>query len=159
LKGRNYILTIGISIIFFIKALLFGLATVILIPKEKYKKFFIYGFLFGGVLDIIIIFSFTYLNIIKYYKMGPLSILNTFPFFTPIAWTFAMMLFLYFLPIKRFFLIPYVISFALYGIAVSEVLKGFGVYAYNIYIMPFVFIVWFSFTAFLYVYNERITIL
>ena len=148
----------GVSIIFFMKAVLFGLAAIILIPKEKYKKYFIYGFLLGGVIDIFLVFTLTYLNIIKYYNLGPFSVFDTFSFFTPIAWTFTMMLFLYFLPVKKVFLFPYVLSFAFYGIAVGYVLKGFGLYKFNIYYLMPVFIAWFSLAAYLYINNERITI-
>jgi hypothetical protein len=150
---------IGTSIVYFLKALLFGLAAVIFIPKEKYKKYFIYGFILGGVIDVILIVTLSYLDVIKYYNMGPFSVFNIFPFFTPIAWTFAMMLFLHFLPIRKVFLYPYVISFALYGVALGQVLKGFGLFRYNIFIMPFVYIFWFSLAAIVYIHNERLTIL
>lgn len=46
---------IGISILFFIKALLFGIASIIAIPRQVFKKFLLYGFIFGGLGDVIVI--------------------------------------------------------------------------------------------------------
>ncbi len=152
-------MNIGISIVYLIKAVIFGIATVILIPKEQYKKYFIYGFFTGGVANVLVVSIFSYLNFIKYYNMGPFAVFDTFAFFTPIAWTFTMMLFLYFLPVRKVFFFPYVISFALFAVAVGEVLKGFGLYEYSIYLMPFVFIAWFSLTAFVYMRNEKIKLI
>ena len=49
---------IGKEIFFFYKALFFGLVAVIFIPKELYKKYFIYGLLFGGLGDYIMTITF-----------------------------------------------------------------------------------------------------
>ena len=39
----------GKEIVFFYKALIFGIAALVLIPKQLYKKFFIYGLIYGGI--------------------------------------------------------------------------------------------------------------
>jgi hypothetical protein len=87
-------------------------AALILIPKTQYKKFFLYGLLFGGLGDSIIALLLHLSGLIRYSNMGVTSILGIFSFWTPITWAFAFMIFFYFLPYRKSFLIPYLIIFA-----------------------------------------------
>lgn len=59
------------SILFFFKAALFGISTIVVIPKSVYKKFVIYGLYFGAVIDVILIAVLEKFHIIKYYNLGP----------------------------------------------------------------------------------------
>ncbi|PKM81962.1 MAG: hypothetical protein CVU89_06380 [Firmicutes bacterium HGW-Firmicutes-14] len=147
-------LGIGKSIIFFLKVLLFGVGTLAVIPKTVYKKFLVYGLFLGAVMDICVILLLEKLNIIMYYNMGPFSILGYFPFWTPIAWMFAMMLFLYFMPKQRLLLYAYILTFAAFGVMVGIMLKNFGLYRLNMYALFFAFLLWFSFAAWVYIYLE-----
>ncbi|MDX9872813.1 MAG: hypothetical protein RBT41_10390, partial [Clostridia bacterium] len=131
------------SIIFLLKAILFGIATAIAIPKKEYKKFFLWGLLFGGILDVIIIIMLgPILNLTKYQNMGIHGIFGILPFWTPIAWIFVLMLFFYFLPIHRYFLYLYVLGFAIFGYMVGIVLQNMDLYEYlgsYIYFAPITF--------------------
>lgn len=150
------------SMFFFLKALLFGLATIVSIPQNVYKKYVIWGFLFGGIGDLIIVALFgPVLNLIKYENMGVFNILDTISFWTPIAWMFTFMLFFYFLPIHRYFLLIYIIGFSIFGFMVGLVLQNIGLFKYEgiyIYFAPFVFIAWFSFSSFIFFRYNQITL-
>ncbi len=142
------------SLVSFYKAVLFGIATLVAIPREVYKKFFLYGFIFGAIGDVVSILVFGQgIGLFKYSNFGPFSIFGLFSFWTPIAWMFAFMLFFYFLPRRRLFLYPYVVGFALFGYMVGLVLEGFGVFRYIGFWRigaPLFFILWFSAAAWVF---------
>jgi len=149
------------SLISLFKAVLFGIATVVVIPRELYKKYLLYGFVFGAIGDIITVLLMSLLGLIKYSQMGPFSIYGFFSFWTPIAWMFAFMLFFYFLPRRRLFLYPYVVGFALFGYMLGLVLEGFGVFQYIgfwRYVAPFFFTLWFSGAAWVFFRLEGVKV-
>lgn len=150
----------GKSIIFLLKAFFFALATVVVIPKNVYKRYFIYGFIFGAIGDLIMAtITGPVLHLIEYKNMGPFNLFGVVSFWTPIAWMFAFMLFFYFLPVRRIFLYPYIIGFAIYGYLVGILLQQLDLFEYNgnyIYFAPLTFIVWFSISAWVYFRNGEI---
>jgi len=149
---------VSTNIIFFIKALVFCVLAGIIIPKEYYKKYLIYGLFLGAGIDIIVVFTLTHLGFVKYLNMGAFSIFGVIAFWTPIAWMSTVMIFLYFLPRRKLFLVSYILMFALYGIFLGEMLSNFGLYTYNRLIMFFVFLGWFSLAAWTYLRLERIQV-
>lgn len=62
----------GNEIVFLIKAVFFGLAAIIIIPKEFYKKYLIYGLLLGAIGDTLITLIAKLLSLYKYQNMGAL---------------------------------------------------------------------------------------
>ncbi|WP_066638364.1 hypothetical protein [Desulfolucanica intricata] len=150
----------GKSIFFFYKALLFGIATITVIPRQVYKRFLIYGFIFGAIGDVIMATILgPILQLIKYLNMGPFNIFGIVSFWTPIAWMFAFMLFFYFLPVRRVFLYPYIIGFSIFGYMVGLVLQQLDLYQYignYIYFAPIVNVIWFSISAYVYIKNGNI---
>lgn len=151
----------GKSIIFFYKALLFGLSAYLVIPKNEFKRYLIFGFFFGAIGDVIVIIILAALNLIEYKNMGPFSVFGLFSFWTPIAWMFAFMLFFYFLPVRKVFFYPYIIGFALFGQMVGSVLQKLGLYQQignYIYYGPILFIFWFYISAYLYLKIGGITL-
>lgn len=143
----------GKSIFFFYKTLLFGIAAYAVIPRAHFKRFLLYGFIFGAIGDVLMVFTLDSLGLVKYHNMGPFSIYGLFSFWTPIAWMFAFMIFFYFLPVRTIFLVPYTIGFALYAYMVGLVLSKLGLFEYIgsfRYYAPLVFTVWFSLAAYVY---------
>ena len=58
-------------------------------------------------------------------------------------------------------LYPYILGFTLFGIMVGQVLKGFGLYQINptfVYFQPFIFLAWFTVTAWTYIKSEKIVL-
>lgn len=151
---------IGTEIVFLIKAVFFGLAAIILIPKEQYRKFLIYGLILGGLGDIFVISLFgELLGGFRYENMGVFNILNITSFWTPIAWVFVLMYFLYALPLKKGFFYLYIISFSVFGYCLGLVLENFGLYRYigvYRYIAPLTLTLWFFVAARLYMHWEKL---
>ncbi len=145
---------LGRSVFFFYKALLFGIAAYAVIPRHEFKRYLLYGFIFGAIGDVILVLiSGSVFNLIRYYNTGPFSVWGVFSFWTPVAWMFAFMLFFYFLPVRKVFLVPYVTGFAIFGYMVGLVLSNLGLFEYvgnYKYYAPLTFLAWFSIAAYAY---------
>ncbi|SHI21438.1 hypothetical protein [Desulfosporosinus lacus] len=135
-----------------------GLASFIIIPKNLYKKFFLYGLLFGGIGDTAIASLIHSIGFINYKNMGVTNIFGIFSFWTPITWAFAYMLYFYFLPVRKYFLVPYIILFATLNYSVGIVMSQSGlleVIGIFKYIQPLVFLVWSSISAWIFHKSEH----
>jgi hypothetical protein len=136
-------------------AILFAIPTLIFIPLREYKRFFIFGFVLGGFIDIVtIIILGNLLNEFSYHA-GPLMVFGI-PIFIPLAFTFTWMNFFYFLPVRTEFLIPYVIGFSGFAVLIGFVEQNLGYFQYHhgpvrgAFITMAVFLLWFSFSAWIY---------
>lgn len=136
------------------------MAAVILIPKELYRKFLIYGLIFGGIGDFLfVLFGSKIFHLFEYRQMGFFNLFDMVSFWTPIAWMFVLMFFFYGLPVRRIFLYLYVPSFGFYGYCVGLVLQNFGLFQYNGAYQYFALLVltgWFAFSAWAYLKLENI---
>lgn len=143
-------------------ALAFGAAALILIPKQLYKKFFIYGLLFGGAFNIITILTLSGIfHLFQYFQIGPAGIWGLFSFFTPVTWVFVVMLYLYFLPVRKIFLYPYILGFIVFAYMFGLPLEGLGLFKFYHnyqYFQPLTFIIWFSLAAWAYIKGEKVVL-
>lgn len=136
-------------------AIAFGIATLIVIPKKEYKKLFIFGFILGGIVDAITIILIGNFFGVFSYLAGPLQAFGI-PFFMPITFTFVWMLFLFFLPFRIEFLIPYILGFSGMSVIIGFVEQNLGFFEYNygttngVIITVITFILWFVLSAFIY---------
>lgn len=134
------------------------LASIVLIPRNLYKKYFLYGLVFGGLVDILLVSLLHFIGVLNYKNMGVTSILGLFSFWTPIAWIFYFMIYFYFLPVRRSFLIPYVILFVALNYSVGLVMSQSGLYeiigVYK-YIQPFIYLLWSSISAWTFLKSEH----
>lgn len=154
-------MSMGNEMIFLYKAIFFGLAAIILIPKEYYKKYFVYGLFWGAILDVLMVGVLSGLcHWIQYKNMGEFNVFNLFSFWTPLAWMFAFMIFFYCLPARKLFLYYYIPGFGLFGYMVGVVLQNFGLFEYvgiYRYFAPLVLTGWFAVAAWAYIKAEKIT--
>lgn len=148
------------SYIYLLFALSVGLAAYLVIPKEQLKKFFIYGLILGGILDTIIVILFgKVFSFFQYKNMEVFNILDIYSFWTPITWTFVLMMFLYLLPSKKIFLYPYVLSFGFLNYSVGLVMQNFGLFEYigwYKYVAPLTFIGWYSISVWAFCKSEKL---
>lgn len=145
--------------VFPIFAIITGFSALLLIPKEKYKHYLLYGFLFGGVLEISLVVILTNLNLLQYKNMGPFNLFNVLSIWTPFSWMFAFSVFFYLLPKRTAFLIPYIITFAALSYSIGIVKESLGTFEYlgvNRYAAPFTFLLWYSFSAWAYFRIEKV---
>ena len=149
------------SFYYLIIAAIIGGAAIALIPKEKYKRFFIYGLLFGGLGDSIIVPLLSKIFPLYQYKnMGVFNILGLYSIWTPITWTFVFAIFLYLLPIRKVFLVPYIITFVGFNVAMGMVMHSLGLFEYKKPLYQYLdlisFSLWFIIAAWIYIKAERI---
>jgi hypothetical protein len=151
---------IGKEIFFFFKAAIFAFIALILIPKELYRKYLVYGLFFGGLGDYVMTIVLEKIfHLMKYKNMGIFNIADLASFWTPIAWMCVFSFFLYLLPQRKTFLIPYILGFAIFGHTVGLTLQNIGLFQYNgafVYFAPLVFILWFSVSAWIFIRIEKI---
>lgn len=138
-------------------ALIFAIPTLIFIPRHEYKRYFIYGFIFGGMIDVITIVVLG--NIMGEFKYlaGPLMV-KGIPLFVPLTFVFVWMLFFYFLPVRIGFLVPYIIGFSGFSILIGFILQNFGLFQYThgfiraTFITGITFLFWFTVSAWVYLH-------
>ena len=85
--------------------------------------------------------------------------MNIFSLWTPITWAFVFMLFFYFLPVRKVFLVPYILIFSLLSYSVGLVMQNFGLFEYigiQKYLAPFTFLIWYSVSAWVFLRNEYV---
>lgn len=143
-------------------AIVFGIPTLIFIPKEQYKKFLIFGFVLGGIVDVLTIIFIGNMMGEFFYIAGPLAAFGI-PVFIPIAFTFVWMLFLYFLPVRLEFLIPYIAGFVGFAVMLGFVQQNLGYFKFghgtthSVISQIISFSIWFSVSALIYrIYNEKL---
>lgn len=141
------------AILYPIFAIGMAIAVLLIIPKHLYKKYLLYGLILGGVGEIISGTTATFLGLIRFKSLFPFSIFNIFTIWTPITWMFAFTIFLYLLPVRKAYLIPYIIGWASLNYAVGLVLSQFGLFEYRAigkFIAPLWFAAWYILAAWIY---------
>jgi hypothetical protein len=136
----------------------FGMASLIIIPKKCYKKFFLYGLIFGGLMDSLVVIVLSLLKLIQFRNMGYLNFQNLFPIVNPLTWIFVFMLFFYFLPVSKSFFYLYILGFTLSGMLIGSLLSNLNLFEDHIpYCHPLFFLLEFFFAAWVYRRREEIT--
>jgi hypothetical protein len=89
----------------------------------------------------------------RYTEIGIFNVFG-FNYLEPFAWTFVQMLFLYFLPVRKWFLYTYVLGFIGISIGFGYVIKNLGIIesdpTFTRFVGPFIFLAWWSVSAWLF---------
>jgi len=118
----------------------------VLIPRKVYKDLFIYGIIFGGIGELIVMSIAKLLKLGEHIGYGPFGFLS-FAFFPPLAWTIWFVMFMYYLPERRALVATYIISAAIYAVFFSNVLMNLQVFVWykDRMLIPFIiYAVWFA---------------
>ena len=149
-----------INLIFFLKFIILGIATVFIMPKTAIKKFFSYGLVLGGFAYILINLIITsVLHLAKYTNMGQFGIYGLFSYCTPISYSLVMMLYLYLMPKIKILYFLYTVAFALFGYCLGVMLENYDAFHYLgvwRYLAPVGLFVWFRIAAWVYLKYERL---
>jgi len=152
----NEVIMDNITTLVFYPTFLIGtfILTLIFIPKKEYKEYFIYGFLIGGLGDIIIVYLMQNMFGIMWFKnQGIFSVLGQMAL-SPLCWTVSIMIFLYFLPRKRWFLYPYILTWASISLGYGYIVHNIGLFYFVDWLYPipayFVFLGWWILAAWLF---------
>lgn len=144
--------------VFLLKATALGMATVLTIPKDDYRRLFAYGFVFGALSDTVLVLILTLSGLLRYINMGPYSTLGFIPFWTPMAWGFAFMLFFRFLPARKVFLYLYLAGWTWLSYSLGLMLKNLGLLRFVdswFYWSPLIYLSWYAVSAWAYLRVER----
>lgn len=129
--------------------------SLIFIPKKEYKDYFIYGFLLGGVGDVVLVALLqNVLHIMWFKNQGIFNIFGQIAL-SPPSWTVSIMLFLYFLPEQRYFRYAYIAAWALYSVGYGYMVHNVGLFDFRPWFYPipsyFLFLGWWGFTAWFFI--------
>ncbi|HBE78038.1 MAG TPA: hypothetical protein DDW65_09715 [Firmicutes bacterium] len=128
--------------------------TLIYIPRQQYKKYLIYAAITGGMGNMLLTLIMRLLGLWSYTKIGVFNVFG-FNYLEPFAWTFVQMIFLYFLPVRKWFLYAYVLGFTGLSVGFAYVIKNLGIIAefnptLTQFMSPLIFLAWWSGTAWFY---------
>lgn len=144
---------IGNSMLYPLIAAVTVVAFMAIVPKEKYKHYLLWGLVFGGLGDAAVVGLLVPLKLIEYRNMGPFNILGLFSFFTPITWAFVFSLFFFLMPIRKPWLVLYVVTFVGANYAHGLMMEQLNLFRY-IGIQRFlaipIFLVWYGVSALVY---------
>ena len=134
--------------------------SLIYIPKKDYKEYLIYGFLLGGLGDMLVVGLFRNLLHIMWFKnTGIFNILGQ-NFLSLPSWTFTVMLFLYFLPKKGISLYLYVLTYAAYSVGYGLLVHNAGLFDFRPWLYPvvsyFVFLGWWTLITLVFMKTSRL---
>lgn len=110
--------------------------TFILIPREKYKQYFIYGFVLGGLGDLAMKGLLSYLDL-TWHTNGGIFQVGDFNLLSPLSWVPVTMLFLRFLPQRSVFMYLYIFGFSVIGVFHGYVVQNAGLYDFQPWFYPF----------------------
>ena len=134
--------------------------SLIYIERKNYQEYLIYGFLLGGLGDMLSVGLFqNLLRIIWFKNQGIFNVLGQ-NFLSPPCWTFTVMLFLYFLPKKGIARYLYVLTFAAYSVGYGLVVSNAGLFDFKPWFYPvvsyFVFMGWWALITIVFLKTSRL---
>lgn len=143
----------AINLVYPIFAVLMIGFALLMIPRKLFKEYFMYGFLMGGLADVVITKLSGLLGIFWFENQGIFNVLGLHAL-SPICWTLVMMLFLFFLPERLVFRIAYLCSWSLLAVGFGYVVHNAGLFYFKSWFYPigalFVFAAWWAAAAWLY---------
>jgi hypothetical protein len=149
----------GNSIIYLIFAAIAGIAFLIVVPKEQYKRYLLWGLIFGGLGNATLVPLLSSLNLIQYKNMGPFSIFGLFSIWTPLTWAFVFSTFFYLMPVRKVFLVPYILLWVALTYSVGLVMQNFGLFEYigiHKFLAVPTFLLWYTVSTWVYLKYDHI---
>jgi hypothetical protein len=108
------------SLAYSIFALLILALTLLLVPRSTIKILFWFSLLWGSSVDVLLILLFRYLQLYHYLKLNPYDFFGA-PMWLPLAWSPAIIIFIYFLPPNKewYYSFFYIAAFSAIGMAIG----------------------------------------
>lgn len=145
-----------LTTLFYPSYILIALVIVLItIPKRDFKEYFIYGVLFGGLGDVVVVGLFqNLLNVIWFKNSGIFNALGQ-NLLSPLSWTLTVMIFLYFLPQQKLFRYIYVLGFAVFSVGYGYLVHNVGLFDFRPWFYPFfaylTFLFWWSIISWVFI--------
>lgn len=130
------------------------LFTLLFIPREDYKEYLIYGVLVGALGDMVTVGLYqNVFHIIVFKNAGIFNALGL-NFLSPLCWIAVVMLYLRFLPNRRWFRYFYVVTFAAFSVGYGLLVRNAGLFDFREWVYPgfafFTFLAWWLFATWLF---------
>jgi len=128
--------------------------TLIMIPRDQYREYLMYGFVLGGLGDVAVVTILQNILGIIWFKNQGLFYVLGHNALSPLCWTLVIMLFLYFLPRRRFFLICYHLAWGLMSLGFGYLVQNAQLFDFRDWFYPIpaliLFISWFTVCSWVY---------
>lgn len=127
-----------------------------MVPRREIRRLFIYGLIFGGIFDIILVETMNLIGEFKYINYEPFGLMGIH-IMAPISWTIFFIIYFYLLPAKKIYMILYVISGIFYSMLFCQMITKLGVLtlAHGILDSIFPFAFWFPLATWGYLWLTR----
>lgn len=151
------ILIIPIKFIPFIYTGIFSIILLNIVPKNEIRRLFIYGLIFGGIFDIVVIVIANLLGEFKYINYEPFGLIDIH-FMAPISWTIFFIIYFYLLPDKKIYIYLYVIMGIFYSVLFCQMLTKLEILklAHGIIDSIIPFLIWFPTATWGYLKLQKI---
>lgn len=131
--------------LYLIYTTIFALILIATVPKKEIKRLAIYGIIFGGMMDVLMLIFGNVTGLYAWINYGPLGFMGI-PIFSNVSWAIFFILYFYFLPSTKPLNYLYASAGVIFSILYTNMLIDLGVFkAYNRTLLPLIaFIGWFT---------------
>lgn len=116
----------AINLIPFIYTAVFAGIVIALVPRQEIRRLSIYGLIFGGVFDIIIVSIANFLGEFRYINYEPFGLFGIH-FLAPVSWTLFFIIYFYHLPTKKIYIYIYSSMGIFYSMLFCQMIAKLGV--------------------------------
>lgn len=131
--------------IYLIYTAIFAGILVAVVPKKEIHRLSIYGIIFGGMMDVLMLILGDVTGLYGWINYGPFAFMGI-PIFSSISWAIFFILYFYFLPEHKPLNYVYITAGIVFSILYTNIVINLGVFeAANRTLLPLIaFIFWFS---------------
>jgi hypothetical protein len=131
----------AINLIPFIYTAVFAAIVVALVPRQEIRRLSIYGIIFGGGFDAVVVSIANLFGEFNYINYEPFGLIGIH-FLAPVSWTLFFIIYFYHLPAKKIYIYIYTTMGIFYSMLFCQMITKLGVLSltHGIYdsIIPFV---------------------
>ena len=126
-------------------------------PKNEIRRLFIYGLIFGGIFDIVVVGISNLIGEFKYIDYEQFGLMGIH-FMAPISWTIFFIIYFYLLPDKKIYIYLYVIMGIFYSVLFCQMITKLGVLmlAHGIIDSIIPFLIWYPIATWGYLKLQKI---
>jgi hypothetical protein len=127
------------------------------VPKNEIRRLFIYGLIFGGIFDIVVVGISSLIGEFKYIDYEQFGLMGIH-FMAPISWTIFFIIYFYLLPDKKIYIYLYVIMGIFYSVLFCQMITKLGVLmlAHGIIDSIIPFLIWYPIATWGYLKLQKI---
>lgn len=114
------------NLIPFLYTAVFAAILVAVVPRQEIRRLAIYGILFGGLFDVVVVEAGNLLGEFRYINYEPFGLMDLH-FMAPISWSIFYILYFYFLPDRNSYIYLYTLMGIFYSTLFCQMITKLGV--------------------------------